>query len=95
MDREEAQKVMTDSIGSWWTWGLAITFAGVLALLGSFVFDPTIEASILSGERVVNLHALATKVMILICGATAFISGVICLAVSAIIHALRASSALK
>ena len=95
MDRDVAFKGMKDAIEQWRTWGLLLITVGLLASGGSFLFDPTLDSGGFLAERVVNLHALSTKFMILFSGAAVSISGVICLAVSAIIRVLRAVAAIK
>ena len=95
MNRDVAFAGMKSAIDQWKSAGLALIGIGLLAVVSGFLFDPTIEAQGFTGDRVVNLHGLSIKFALLVSGAAASISGLICLAVSSIIRVLRASAAIN
>lgn len=97
MDRSVAFAGMKEAIEKWRTWGIGLVVIGVLVALAGSWFDPTVSSNILDleADRIVNLHRLATKIMILIAGAAISVSGVICLSVSSVIRVLRASAAIR
>lgn len=99
MDRSIAFAGMKEAIEKWRTWGIGLVVIGVLVALAGVWFDPTVAVPSntlgLEADRIVNLHGLATKIMILIAGAAISVSGVICLSVSSVIRVLRASSAIR
>ena len=96
MERSVALEGMKSSIEGWRSWGIGLSILGVCASVGAVFYDPTVDITGPNlNDRVVNLQGLSVQIMLLIGGSFAALAGVICIAVSSILRAMRANIILK